>query len=248
LDLITTVVEISIDMSSFLGTDSSASASSSSTQITSKKIVPWVEKYRPEKVDDVAHQDAVVKTLKTSIIQGNLPHLLFHGPPGTGKTTTILAVARELYGPELYRSRILELNASDERGISVVREKVKTFAQGAVGGQKTPGYPCPRFKLIILDEADTMTPDAQSALRRIMEAYSRVTRFCLICNYVTRVIEPLASRCAKFRFKALPIDSMISRLEHIAEVYIYIYIYMYVYIYIRVCIYMCIYVSSHKYV
>mmetsp|Transcript_24523 Transcript_24523/g.23535 ORF Transcript_24523/g.23535 Transcript_24523/m.23535 type:complete len:363 (+) Transcript_24523:96-1184(+) len=205
-------------MSSFLGTDSSASASSSSTQITSKKIVPWVEKYRPEKVDDVAHQDAVVKTLKTSIIQGNLPHLLFHGPPGTGKTTTILAVARELYGPELYRSRILELNASDERGISVVRDKVKTFAQGAVGGQKTAGYPCPRFKIIILDEADTMTPDAQSALRRIMEAYSRVTRFCLICNYVTRVIEPLASRCAKFRFKALPIDSMISRLEHIAEV------------------------------
>ena len=102
-----------------------------------KKIVPWVEKYRPEKVDDVAHQDEVVKTLKTSIIQGNLPHLLFHGPPGTGKTTTILAVARELYGPDLYRSRILELNASDERGISVVGEKVKSFAQGAVGAQRT---------------------------------------------------------------------------------------------------------------
>jgi replication factor C subunit 2/4 len=102
-----------------------------------KKVVPWVEKYRPEKVDEVAHQDEVVKTLKTSIIQGNLPHLLFHGPPGTGKTTTILAVARELYGPELYRSRILELNASDERGISVVREKVKSFAQGAVGAQRT---------------------------------------------------------------------------------------------------------------
>jgi len=175
-----------------------------------------VEKYRPEKVEDVAHQEEVVKTLKTSILQGNLPHLLFHGPPGTGKTTTILAVARELFGPELYKQRILELNASDERGISVIREKVKNFAQGAVGGQKTPGYPCPRFKIIVLDEADTMTPDAQSALRRVIELHSKVTRFCLICNYVTRVIEPLASRCAKFRFKNLPVDSMIARLEHIA--------------------------------
>lgn len=100
--------------------------------------VPWVEKYRPEKVEDVAHQDEVVSTLKKSIETGNLPHLLFHGAPGTGKTTTILAVARALYGPELYRSRILELNASDERGIKVVREKIKIFAQGAVSGQKTP--------------------------------------------------------------------------------------------------------------
>ena len=176
-----------------------------------------VEKWRPEKVDDVSHQEEVVRTLKTSIEQGNLPHLLFHGPPGTGKTTTILAVARAMYGPDLFRSRILELNASDERGISVVREKIKSFAQGAVGGQRAPGYPCPRFKLIILDEADTMTVDAQSALRRIMEAYSRVTRFCLVCNYVTRIIEPLASRCAKFRFKPLPVDSMVQRISFIAE-------------------------------
>ena len=121
-----------------------------------------------------------------------------------------------MYGPELYRKRILELNASDERGISVVREKVKTFAQGAVGGQKVDGYPCPRFKLIILDEADTMTPEAQSALRRMIEQYSSVTRFCLICNYVTRVIEPLASRCAKFRFKPLPVEAMRQRIFDIA--------------------------------
>ena len=181
-----------------------------------RRIAPWVEKYRPSTVDEVSHQDEVIRTLKMSIDQGNLPHLLFHGPPGTGKTTTVLAVARALYGPELYRSRILELNASDDRGISVVREKIKVFAQGAVGGQKTPGYPCPRFKLIILDEADTMTPEAQSALRRVMEAYSKVTRFVLICNYVTRVIEPLASRCAKFRFKPLPISSMIERIQLIA--------------------------------
>lgn len=98
---------------------------------------PWVEKYRPAKVEDVAHQDEVVQTLKKSIELGTLPHLMFHGPPGTGKTTTILAVARALYGPDLYKSRVLELNASDERGISVVREKIKTFAQGSVGGQKT---------------------------------------------------------------------------------------------------------------
>lgn len=181
-----------------------------------QRHTPWVEKYRPDRVDDVSHQDEVVKTLKTAIQQGSVPHLLFYGPPGTGKTTTVLALAKALYGPELYKSRILELNASDERGISVVREKIKTFAQHAVGSQRTSGYPCPRFKLIILDEADTMTPDAQSALRRVMEAYSRVTRFCLICNYVTRLIEPLASRCAKFRFKILPSASMLDRLNYIA--------------------------------
>lgn len=180
------------------------------------KLVPWVEKYRPERVEDISHQAEVVRTLRTAIEQGNLPHLLFHGPPGTGKTTTVLALARALYGPTLYRSRILELNASDERGIKVVREKIKAFAQAAVGDQKADGYPCPRFKLIILDECDSMTADAQSALRRVIENYSRVTRFCLICNYVTRIIEPLASRCAKFRFKALPEAAMLGRLQHIA--------------------------------
>lgn len=98
----------------------------------------------------------------------------------------------------------------------MVREKVKSFAQGAVGTQRSPGYPCPRFKIIILDEADTMTPEAQSALRRIMEQFAKVTRFCLICNYVTRIIEPLASRCAKFRFRPLSIDSMSERMASIA--------------------------------
>lgn len=117
--------------------------------------------------------------------------MLFYGPPGTGKTSTILALARQLFGPDLFKSRVLELNASDERGISVVREKIKTFARETP--RHNPGvasdgisYPCPPYKLVILDEADSMTQDAQSALRRIMETYSRITRFCLVCNYVTR--------------------------------------------------------------
>lgn len=146
--------------------------------------------------------------------------MLFYGPPGTGKTSTILALAKELYGPELMKSRVLELNASDERGISIVREKVKDFARTQLTNPP-PGYkaryPCPPFKIIVLDEADSMTQDAQSALRRTMETYSKITRFCLICNYVTRIIDPLASRCSKFRFKSLDQGNARRRLEDIAK-------------------------------
>ena len=146
--------------------------------------------------------------------------MLFYGPPGTGKTSTILALAKELYGPEFMKSRVLELNASDERGISIVREKVKDFARMQLtnppAGYKSR-YPCPPFKIIILDEADSMTQDAQSALRRTMETYSKITRFCLICNYVTRIIDPLASRCSKFRFKSLDQGNAKRRLEEIAK-------------------------------
>lgn len=166
-----------------------------------------------------------------------LPHLLLYGPPGTGtlhsvpnvlrvsvcdvalagKTTTINAIARQLYGPEHYRERMLELNASDERGISVVRDKVKSFAQlSAASKPLGSAYPCPPYKLVVLDEADSMTSDAQAALRRIMENYSKATRFCLICNYVSRIIEPLASRCAKFRFQPLAAAVLEARLAHVA--------------------------------
>ncbi|KAL8739912.1 MAG: hypothetical protein Q9190_007329 [Brigantiaea leucoxantha] len=147
--------------------------------------------------------------------------MLFYGPPGTGKTSTILALAKELYGPEMFKSRVLELNASDERGISIVREKVKDFARMQLSNPPahySERYPCPPYKIIILDEADSMTQDAQSALRRTMETYSKITRFCLICNYVTRIIDPLASRCSKFRFKALDQGNAKKRLEEIAEI------------------------------
>ncbi|KAL7416008.1 activator 1 41 kda subunit [Mrakia frigida] len=184
--------------------------------------IPWVERYRPKTIDDIASQENVVAVLQKTLSSTNLPHMLFYGPPGTGKTSTILALARQMFGPDAFRTRVLELNASDERGISVVREKIKSFAKEtprntAAVASDGKVYPSPPFKIIILDEADSMTQEAQSALRRIMETYSKITRFCLVCNYVTRIIEPLASRCSKFRFRALDIGSTEERLRMIAD-------------------------------
>ena len=159
----------------------------------------WVEKYRPKKLSEVTSQDDTINSLKNAIKTKNIPHLIFFGPSGCGKTSTILALARELYGPEYFFDRIIELNASDERGINVIREKVKTYAKHAVRLNDN----IPKFKIIILDEADSMTSDSQFALRRIMEEYSKVTRFCIICNYHNKIIDPIVSRCSLFRFKPI---------------------------------------------
>lgn len=163
--------------------------------------IPWVEKYRPQKIDDVAQQDEVIAALRTSLATGELPNLMFYGPPGTGKTTVALALMKQFFGNE-WRMRVKELNASDDRGIGAIREKVKTFAQlqvGSVGGELAVTKA--KFRVVILDEADSMTHDAQAALRRIMEEFVHVTRFIIICNYVSKIIEPLHSRCSKFRFQ-----------------------------------------------
>ncbi|KAF8590542.1 P-loop containing nucleoside triphosphate hydrolase protein [Ramaria rubella] len=192
----------------------------SKKHIVDPALQPWVEKYRPKTIDDISAQEHTVAVLRKTLGSSNLPHTLFYGPPGTGKTSTILALARQLFGPDNFRNRVLELNASDERGITVVREKIKTFAKQtprAAVNTDEGRYPCPPYKIIILDEADSMTQDAQAALRRIMETYANITRFCLVCNYVTRIIEPLASRCSKFRFTSLDDSSTRSRIEHIAQ-------------------------------
>lgn len=196
------------------------SSSSSLRQPHTMSEQPWIEKYRPKSLNEVTSQNTTIDILSKSLQNANLPHMLFYGPPGTGKTSTILALANELYGPKLMQSRVLELNASDERGISIVRDRIKTFARLSISNPSDEDlhkYPCPPYKLIILDEADSMTSDAQSALRRTMETYAGVTRFCLICNYVTKIIDPLASRCSKFRFRLLDHEMGINRLKYIAD-------------------------------
>lgn len=169
----------------------------------------WVEKYRPKTLDEVVGQEEIVKRLKGYVERKNIPHLLFSGPPGTGKTATAIALTRDLFG-EAWRDNFIEMNASDERGIDVVRHKIKEFARTAPIG----GAP---FKIIFLDEADALTADAQAALRRTMEMFSRSCRFILSCNYVSRIIEPIQSRCAVFRFKAVPKEAMKKRLLEICK-------------------------------
>ena len=169
----------------------------------------WTEKYRPKKLEDVIGQHEITDRLIAYVKSGNLPHLLFAGPAGTGKTTSAIALARELYA-DSWQQNFHELNASDERGIQVVRTKIKEFARTQPIGDKP-------FKIIFLDEADALTPEAQAALRRTMEKYSGTCRFILSCNYSSKIIEPIQSRCAAFRFRAIHEDDVKKYVDRIAK-------------------------------
>uniref|UniRef100_A0A3Q1F3Z7 Activator 1 subunit 5 n=1 Tax=Acanthochromis polyacanthus TaxID=80966 RepID=A0A3Q1F3Z7_9TELE len=184
-------------------------ASTSKAPVQSRNL-PWVEKYRPQTLDDLISHKDILSTIQRFISEDKLPHLLFYGPPGTGKTSTILACARQLYKDKEFNSMVLELNASDDRGIDVVRGPILSFASTRTIFKKG-------FKLVILDEADAMTQDAQNALRRVIEKFTENTRFCLICNYLSKIIPALQSRCTRFRFGPLSPDQMIPRLEHVIQ-------------------------------
>lgn len=169
----------------------------------------WIEKYRPESLSDVAGHETIVERLENYIEQNDLPHLLFAGPAGVGKTTCSVAIAKEIYG-EQWQENFLELNASDERGIDVVRDRIKSFARSSFGGYD--------YRIIFLDEADALTSDAQSALRRTMEQFSHNTRFVLSCNYSSKIIDPIQSRCTVFRFSPLADDAVAEQIRGIADV------------------------------
>jgi len=169
----------------------------------------WIEKYRPKILKDIAGQNEIINRLKAYSKIKSIPHLMFAGPAGTGKTTSALALAKEIFN-ETWKQNLMELNASDERGIGIIRGKIKYFARTAPMGKS-------KFKIIFLDEADSLTPDAQAALRRTMEKYTHICRFILSVNYSSKIIEPIQSRCTVFRFRPIKSDDIKNYMRNIAS-------------------------------
>ncbi|KAF2715328.1 P-loop containing nucleoside triphosphate hydrolase protein [Pleomassaria siparia CBS 279.74] len=196
-----------VDKSISFGGQAKGKRSAANLPVQAEDSLPWVEKYRPASLDDVEGHKDIIATINKFVDSNRLPHLLLYGPPGTGKTSTVLALARRIYGNKNMRQMVLELNASDDRGIDVVREQIKTFSstKQIFSAAPKPGEftSLATFKLIILDEADAMTATAQMALRRIMEKYTANTRFCIIANYTHKLSPALLSRCTRFRFSPL---------------------------------------------
>ncbi|XP_011193401.1 replication factor C subunit 2 [Zeugodacus cucurbitae] len=179
-------------------------------EILKRRNLPWIEKYRPTKFEEIVGNEDTIARLSVFATQGNAPNIIIAGPPGVGKTTTIQCLARILLG-DSYKEAVLELNASNERGIDVVRNKIKMFAQ------KKVTLPKGRHKIVILDEADSMTEGAQQALRRTMEIYSNTTRFALACNTSEKIIEPIQSRCAMLRFTKLSDGQVLAKLIELCQ-------------------------------
>lgn len=199
------------DTCEMMETDSPQPGTSKSTEVLKKTSnLPWIEKYRPQTFEEIMGNEETTTRLSIFAKKGNVPNIIIAGPPGVGKTTTILCLAKILLG-SAFKEAVLELNASNDRGIDVVRNKIKMFAQQKV--TLPPG----RHKIIILDEVDSMTEGAQQALRRTMEIYSNTTRFALACNYSEKIIEPIQSRCAILRYTKLSDAQVLARVIQICQ-------------------------------
>lgn len=181
------------------------------------KKTPWIEKYRPKNISEISQNTELIELFGNIIRTREMTHSIFYGPPGTGKTSTILAIGMELF-KDRFSEHVIEFNASDDRGINAVREKISTHAKKTItGGRASDGTIIPAYKIIILDEADSMTDEAQDALRVIIEKFSNVTRFCFICNYITKITDAIKSRCCPILFNKIDEDTMTNKIMKISK-------------------------------